>query len=86
MNAYYQVVGRGPWTIDHPDGNAVAYRPGQFFEAAASNAGVQRGLRIGRLRALEPREADALRAAHEAVLVKPKSGPPKVVQPDKASK
>ena len=59
---YYQVVGRGPWTIDHPNGVSTAYRPGNTFEESALNKGVVRGLRTKRLRKLSDREAKALKA------------------------
>lgn len=81
---YFQVVGRGPWNIDHPNGKAVAYRPGQIFEESPLNKSVARGLRTKRLRKLSGREAEALKAmfaAKRAGAVTPKPGLPKTVKP-----
>jgi hypothetical protein len=77
---YFQVVGRGPLNVDHPNGNAVAYRPGQIFEESPLNRSVARGVRISRLRKLSPREATAIKAMHAAKragAVTPKPGLPK---------
>jgi hypothetical protein len=78
--AYYQVVGRGPWNIDHPNGVATAYRPGQTFEESPLNRSVVRGLRTRRLRKLDAREARHLTALAESKRlgpVTPKPGLPK---------
>ena len=77
---YFQVVGRGPMTIDHPNGQAIAYRPGQIFEESPLNRSVARGVRISRLRKLSEREATAIKAMHAAKRagpVTPKAGLPK---------
>lgn len=66
--SYYQVVGRSTWTIDHPAGDSIAYRPGQIFEASPLAPSVQRGLRVNSLRELSPREATALRNAEIVTL------------------
>lgn len=59
---YYQVTGRGPWTIDYPGGETKAHRPGQIVgPIAPTNRGVVRGLRVNRLRKLSDREANGLR-------------------------
>jgi hypothetical protein len=59
---YYQVTGRGPWTIDYPGGDTKAHRPGQIIgPIAPTNRGVIRGLRTNRLRQLSEREATAMR-------------------------
>jgi hypothetical protein len=83
---YYQVVGRGPWNIDHPNGNATAYRPGQTFEESPLNKSVIRGLRTKRLRKLSEREAKslaALQASKRHGPVTPKPGAPKPKPPAK---
>jgi hypothetical protein len=81
---FFQVVGRGPLNIDHPNGKAVAYRPGQLFEESPLNKSVARGLRAKRLRKLSQREADSLKAmqaAKRAGAVTPTPGLPKTVKP-----
>jgi len=75
MNSYYQVVGSGPWTIDYPHGDTKAHLPGDVFEARPENASVERGLRMGRLRMMDPREVAALRATKTAKAVTPTPGP-----------
>lgn len=60
---YFQVVGSGTWCIDHPNGDAKAYRPGQIFEASPLNPSVDRGLRTNRLRVLSAREQKGLKNA-----------------------
>jgi hypothetical protein len=69
---YYQVTGRGPWTIDYPGGDTKAHRPGQIVgPIAPTNKGVVRGLRSKRLRKLSDREANALRNAAQVASLKP---------------
>ena len=91
--SYYQVVGRGPWNIDHPNGNAVAYRPGMTFEESPLNKSVVRGIRTRRLRELDPREVTGLKnllASKRAGAVTPKPGlptpPPAAPKPPKPPK
>ena len=75
--SFFQVTGRGSWLIDHPNGNSVAYRPGDTFEESPLNRSVQRGLRTKRLREMDPREVKhlkALKAQPQPAAVK--SGPP----------
>ena len=77
---YFQVVGRGPLNIDHPNGQATAYRPGQIFEESALNKSVARGMRVKRLRKLSSREAESIKAmvaSKRAGVVTPKPGLPK---------
>lgn len=73
---FYQVIGSGPWMVDHPNGDAISHRPGEIFEARPTNKSVIRGLRAKRLRQLNTRESDARRAAKAVVAVTPKAGPP----------
>lgn len=75
--SYFQVTGRGSWCIDHPNGDSVAYRPGDVFEESPLNRSVQRGIRTKRIRELSIREARHRRMmATKPKAVKPKAGPP----------
>lgn len=83
---YYQVTGRGPWTIDYPGGETKAHRPGDTVgPVSPSNKGVVRGLRSKRLRQMSEREAKALRASATIATLKPLSSRddvPIVIVPD----
>src|SRR3990167_9042692 len=52
----YEVVATRPVCVDFSDGRAVSFRPGQRFEADVHNTSVQRLLRVGEVRQLNPRE------------------------------
>lgn len=52
----YEVTGSRPVCVDYQDGRTVSYRPGQRFEAAASNVSVQRLLRVKEVRVLGANE------------------------------
>ncbi len=73
---YYQVVGRGPWVIDHRNGDSKAYTPGMLFEESPLNPCVVRGLRTKRLRQCSEREAKAYRLHAQAKKAEPKPGLP----------
>lgn len=83
---YYQVVGRGPWNIDHPNGKAIAYRPGNIFEESPLNRSVVRGLRTARLRKMSEREGAALKALAASKRAGPVTPTPTPPKPPKAPK
>jgi len=64
---FYQVVGTGSLSIDHPAKNDTkAYRPGAIFEESPLNKSVVRAIRAKRVRELSQREVDSLRAMQAA--------------------
>lgn len=82
---YYQVVGSGPWVIDHRNGDSKAYTPGMLFEESPLNPSVVRGLRTKRLRQCSVREANARRLHAQPVVAQPKPGLPKAKSKPKSA-
>lgn len=59
---FYQVTGAQAFTVDYPNGQSIAHRPRQTFEAHPTNKSVVRGLRTKRIRQLSERETNAMRS------------------------